>query len=406
VTTAATASEPVTSGDREAENLARVRGIDVAEARRRLHWQALAPDLAQRVEQEPGFGGAWIDVNGGDRMKIAFVGDLTDDLRDRVRRAAQAVGLSEGYDLVAVRHSQRELNAASDWLTAQLATVNVNAQVMISAGERTDLNRIELQAPADDAQSAEQRDFVARAETRLGDLLHVSVDAAPATPLACKYPFCDPPLRAGVRIVGAKVLCTGAFIAKSRVDAKLYMFTAGHCVWNQSGMWETRAANIATHVAIGPAWKSMWVWPSPIAPIGAALATGDAAILQIQDSAADPQPIVFTSTDFRYAVRSDNYSMVGMQLCTSGSFYGQSDCGFVTQLNVTVTYDDPSLPETTVPHLGRASYCSIKGDSGGPVYVSHIALGINVAAFSTCDSLYQGIRAAETALNVDVLHAS
>ena len=42
---------------------ARERGITVAEAQQRLGWQALTPDLAERVEASlrGGFGGVWID---------------------------------------------------------------------------------------------------------------------------------------------------------------------------------------------------------------------------------------------------------------------------------------------------------------------------------------------------------
>ncbi|WP_267888063.1 hypothetical protein [Sorangium cellulosum] len=39
------------------------------------------------------------------------------------------------------------------------------------------------------------------------------------------------------------------------------------------------------------------------------------------------------------------------------------------------------------------------------MYAKHVACGLQVAGYSECDSLYQGIRAAETVLNVNVLHA-
>ncbi|MGK3991603.1 hypothetical protein WME99_51630 [Sorangium sp. So ce136] len=56
--------------------------------------------------------------------------------------------------------------------------------------------------------------------------------------------------------------------------------------------------------------------------------------------------------------------------------------------------------------LGRGSFCGMGGDSGSPMYASHVAHGLQVAGYSECDSLYQGIRAAESVLNVNVLHAA
>ncbi|HEU4426303.1 MAG TPA: hypothetical protein VFR67_27505 [Pilimelia sp.] len=60
----------------------------------------------------------------------------------------------------------------------------------------------------------------------------------------------------------------------------------------------------------------------------------------------------------------------------------------------------------TVRGLGRGSFCGTGGDSGAPMYASHVAYGLQVAGLSECDSLYQGIRASEDAMNVNVLHGS
>ncbi|WP_162907009.1 hypothetical protein [Allorhizocola rhizosphaerae] len=90
-----------------------------------------------------------------------------------------------------------------------------------------------------------------------------------------------------------------------------------------------------------------------------------------------------------------------MRICTTGAFFGRSDCGYVLQLGVTATYGG-----VTVKNLGRGNFRGVGGDSGAPMYAKHTAYGLQVAGYSMCDSLYQGIRAAENKLNVDVLHAS
>jgi hypothetical protein len=106
--------------------------------------------------------------------------------------------------------------------------------------------------------------------------------------------------------------------------------------------------------------------------------------------------------EWAFNIASDNYSMQGMWVCHSGAETGISTCGEVTELDVTASYDG-----ATVKNLGEASYCSAFGDSGASVFMGHIAYGIEVGGSAgKCDSIYQGIRAVEAAVNVDVLRTS
>jgi hypothetical protein len=392
---AATAPPTTTGADLAARDLAADRGIDLAEAQRRIAWQAMAPRLAEEASARLGdrFGGVWIDTTDNDRVKLGVVGGGY----DAARLAATAAGLAAATDTVAVRRSLRELERGNAWLGARIAVVNAGAAATLTAGIRTDLNAIELQLPHAGALTAAQRALVDQARRRLGDALRVGMYAGQAVARACAYPYCDPPLRGGIRITNSGRPCTGAFIARSRVDSVLYQFTAGHCIAGGfTDNWSTRFTNGSSHV-IGPRHNHRFA------------SSGDMAILRINNPSGWqlPRAVVYvtsgpdTTADQTYHISSDGTSSVGMRICTTGGSYGRSDCGTVTQLGVTATYNG-----VTVRGLGRGSFCGTGGDSGAPMYASHVAYGLQVAGFSECDSLYQGIQASEDAMNVNVLHGS
>jgi len=210
---------------------------------------------------------------------------------------------------------------------------------------------------------------------------------------ACAYPYCDPPLRGGIRILGGGGSCTGAFLARSRSDNRLYQFTAGHCAYfGGTGTWSTRFANGELHAigAIGDRWR-----------LGSA---GDMAIIQVANpdgwrarTWVNVTASSYTSANQQYPIKADGGSWVGMRICTTGGSYGKSDCGNVQKLGVTFTAEG-----ITVPNLGESNVCAVSGDSGAPMFASNTAYGLMSGGYSLCDTVYQGIHAAENALNVNV----
>lgn len=389
--------------DGEAAGFARQRGIGLAEARQRLSWQAVAPDLSEAVARDLGTrsGGVWVDVHDGDRVKVGVVGGPDPGTAEIVRRAADAVGLAtDGYDLVGVRHPLATIEADNDWLGVEIARVNEGASATLAAGLRPDRNAVELQAPRTGTLTAAQQALVAEARNRLGEKLLVGSYEGRPEPRSCGLVYCNTPLRGGVRIsVSGLGSCTSGFAAKSKVDDKRYLLTAGHCgeASGTTANWTTKTyGGSAINYIIGPVWH--WQWHGG----------GDMGIIRVNNATWwDPTAWVFvtdgpdTTRDETYHISSDNVSVLGMRICTTGSFYGNSDCGFVTQLGMTVTYGG-----VTVKKLGRASFCGVQGDSGSPMYALHVGYGLQVSGFSECDSLYQGIRSAELALNVNVLHGN
>jgi hypothetical protein len=139
---------------------------------------------------------------------------------------------------------------------------------------------------------------------------------------------------------------------------------------------------------------------------------GDEAIIRVTDVAGwNPEGHVQvtagpdTAAAPDYYIRSDKLNVVGQRLCATGTAWGASTCGNVTELDFTTTYG-----VVTVHHLGRTSTCGKPGDSGAPMYATRIAFGILVGGADSdpgdCDIIYQGIRSAEDILNVNVLHAT
>jgi len=390
------AALPVGRPDAIAIGLAHDRGISLSEAQRRLGWQAHAPGVSQRASAALGrsFAGVWIDTADSDRMKIGVTSAAGAGGARTALSAAAATGLSDGVDVVFVKHSMAQLDAANRWLGDRLAAADAGARSSLAVGERTDENAVELDVPAGAALSNAQSALIQAARSRFGDALVMGTYAGQPTPRSCVYPFCDPPLRGGIRITSNGFGCTGAFIAQSRVDSKFYQFTAGHCGQASLGPWATLFTDGSGHL-VGPIHH--WEWN----------AGGDEAIMLVNNPVGWQLPSATvevtagpnTTADLQYAISSENFSVLGQRICTTGAFLGFSSCGTVTELELTTTYGG-----VTVNHLGRGSFCGVGGDSGAPMYASHVAFGLQVAGFSECDSIYQGILAAASVLNVNVLN--
>jgi hypothetical protein len=384
----------------EAPAFAQLRGISLAEAEQRLGWQQIAPTLATNLAADipTRFGGLWIDVNNGDRVKIGITGRIDSTIAATVTREATAVGLTSGYDMVSVTRTEATLQSDMTWLASQLATVNSGAAATLAAGERTDLNQLALHLPSTGTLTAAQTAMVSAAQARLGSELLTVGGASAFHQLSCVYPFCDAPLRAGVRIsVPNLESCTLGFIAQSRVDSKEYGVTAGHCGLVAGGAtWHTQFTN-GSDQPIGATWHFIF-----------STSLGDEAIVSINNVAGlAPQGRVqvtaspWTTADPNYFIKADNWSVLGQRICTTGSFGGMSTCGFVSELNYSYVADGFEFD-----HAGLSTICSVHGDSGAPMYALHIAYGILDAGDDQCDTAYYGIRNAETQLNVNLIFAT
>jgi hypothetical protein len=82
-----------------------------------------------------------------------------------------------------------------------------------------------------------------------------------------------------------------------------------------------------------------------------------------------------------------------------------TECGTVIELGADESSVGPDGKTFTFHHMGRLDVCDTQnGDSGGPLYKTHLAFGIH-SSTGDCYEVYQGVRAAESALNVKVIAA-
>ena len=194
--------------------------------------------------------------------------------------------------------------------------------------------------------------------------------------------------------------CTGTLLSDE------VFLTAGHCV-DSGGTKHTHVAN-GNEVAIGPVHNYTF-GPG-----------GDMGIIRILDTGYwKPKAWVYvtasnggypTTKNESYTISGTGYSsaLIGQYLCKTGKTSGTS-CGKVEAIGVTVNYSSEGV---TVHNLGRANIHICKGDSGGPLYVKHVAYGlVSGLRFypgnNQCgDTLYyQGVKGAADAMNVVLLTA-
>jgi streptogrisin C len=396
-TNAATA----TSWDPAAVALADDWRVPIEEATARIDRQEAAAALADSARAAFGsrFGGAFLDQARGGVLVVGFVDPVPAEELDQL---ADRHGLRGKTVAARVEHSQDRLEAAVASLSPGLAEANRGAPVPLQLAMRLDLNAVELSQPSTALLTERQRQYVTEATARLGSLLaHVRSDAAPHV-AACDFPNCDSPLRGGVNIHN----CTAGFITQSKVDTKRYVLTAGHCV-DSGGTKHTHVAN-GNEVAIGPVHNYTF-GPG-----------GDMGIIRILDTGYwKPKAWVYvtasnggypTTKNESYTISGTGYSsaLIGQYLCKTGKTSGTS-CGKVEAIGVTVNYSSEGV---TVHNLGRANIHICKGDSGGPLYVKHVAYGlVSGLRFypgnNQCgDTLYyQGVKGAADAMNVVLLTA-
>lgn len=380
----------------EVEALAADQGITSEQAQAALERQSNAPALENRAQVELGsaFGGVWIDNPDGATVKLGIAAEAPDALMARAIEVAASSGTAA--EVVEVDHSFAELEAVVQWIVAGKKQVDDDPAHPLNAGIRTDRNLVSLGVPQDSV-TEEQRQFIRKAKARFGYLLDVVSYEGEQETLACNYPFCDPPLRGGTRIlhdppggeINLEPYCTGGFVSRGRgPNNYLFLLTAGHC-WAQGTIW-TRTAN-RTAKQLGPFHNAIFPWEGA--------QNADAGIIRVMDEtywkARSWVNVVAgggLSTNPEYPIYGDANSIVGMQVCIAGSFYGYSTCGYVTEVNFNTNFT-------------RSVLCAIPGDSGSPIFAANVAYGLLSGGREDCVTTYMNVRAAENLMNVDVTHA-
>ncbi|MEI7888720.1 MAG: S1 family peptidase [Actinomycetes bacterium] len=296
---------------------------------------------------------------------------------------------------VPVRAASRAvaLHDAVGWMTPRLAAADAGAAWRSTVGERPDLGKVLVTMPPEGSQTALQSAFRSLIQERYPGIVSFRLKAVRPVTLGCRYPICDPPLRGGNLISTDAVSCTSAFLARSRLDAKLYQMTAGHCDVDRRANWLTAFTNGQLHV-IGPVHSSHFDLSSDASLIRVNNPTGWRARAWVNVTEG-----LTTTSNPQYSIVSDADVKVGMRVCDTGARLGGTDCGTVTAVNVTVDYGD-----AVVAGMVESTLCAVPGDSGAPIFAGHTAYGLLSGAADLCDTFHEPIRSAENALRVNVAH--
>jgi streptogrisin C len=390
----------IEASDPAVQYLAADQHIPIPEAQQRIWWQTRIGPLETAIRPALGdrFGGIWIDPADGNRIKVGVVGGTVD-----LRRWTARLGIDKATDVVPVRHSLADLEAAWDDLNADIKRAAKPGAARLQPVLLTNHNAVGLRAPRGQRLTSDQRALVTDAQRRYGAALRIS-SYQPSTirKQACTLPSsgvrCDPPLRGGVTIDSSTgVKCTTGFYTQSKTDTKKFILTAGHCV---------EAAPTATWYAFNYPGVGHTVGPSHRFPTRG---TVDADVGTIQITGGSywtPMHWVYLASTPDvpyYYIINDQKAGLGDTVCLTGSRGAPrwgTDCGTVRMLQAGGKYK-----------VMAKDICATYGDSGGPYFAGHVAYGIHEGGTIDCDPLPTGheqyftdIEAAETLMNVNVIH--
>jgi hypothetical protein len=382
-------------------------GVSEKTARSRLARQdraaAVESDLAAALGST--YGGSWLDPADGGRMRVGLTAKAD---RARASQILAARKLRRDVRLVRVRLSLKELREAHERLDAQIRDVIAAGKAQTAIDAQSNAVAITTSAGLTAAQSGRLR--AAAAALPVTVAFHASKKASlTVDPLACNLPDCSRPLRGGVYIYGATAYgdarsCTAGFMVRRAFDGKTHVVTAGHCLHPNGGVWIARDLLGLGNFPIGTA--AAWEFDQHGGE-------GDAGIIVVDPGywtlSPVPGPFVVVdaspSTTYQelHGITATGDAVGGQTLCftgavrlTTGHF---STCGTTSSFDVTVQYTTGE----TVKHLVEMRMCGpVPGDSGGPVFKSHVGYGI-LLANGGCYSYYQPIRAAARDLGFTVL---
>jgi hypothetical protein len=287
------------------------------------------------------FAGLYMDQQAGGLLRVGF----TAAVDDHAAVVRSRFPYPERLRFFRAKRTLDELNALQARINDQMPDLrDAGIEVRTVSVEIPD-NVVEV-GVVDAPERAERR-----LEQRFGDGVRVV-----ATPLVAPTPRTNsyPPLKAGLTIDSLQGLtsyrCTSSFITEDGGD--YFMLTAGHC--GPVGSSWTHAVYYAGRMTRNAYFNG---------------SSADAATIQI--SPLDRSNLIFISDSNLRAVRSSNLSdTVGALICQSGNSSGYV-CGSIESTDMTVSYSD-----ATFYNQRRATFPSIPGDSGGPLFAGGEAHGV------------------------------
>lgn len=374
-------------------------GVSSEVAEERLELQHRGGTIVAQLEKAEGdaYAGVWFDNQAGE-----FVVPLADaDARGNVEAAVATLGLASAHRIVAASYTWHQLEETQREVNAEVRPLAAKLLVQTFLDPRTNRVVVDQAQTVSDAQwdKVEGVENDGAVEVR-----EAGVDRFESEASECSNELraCRPPLRGGVQILPKNnegyFYCTAGFKAIDRATGARYLLTAGHCVAPHAAEpWFARYGDTEKWVQIG----NPGPYTYPVRDWGEINATGS-----FWDTAEWPTEVVLWGAEEERSINYEGASYIGEAVCHSGVKSGYS-CGTVSKMNLTVTYKSGATIENMTEVEGP-NYCSLGGDSGGPVIAGNTAVGIQSggpAEATTCPDgygLYQEITEATDAMNVTV----
>jgi hypothetical protein len=349
----------VTGASSLAGGLAAEQHISTAQAALDLQTQSSAGNIAGELQSAlgTGYAGLWFDPVTG-RFHIDIAPSTNRAAAEAVARGAGVLAEST-FDPVSSTWAQ--VQAAAKQAERQLAPLELAQQASVITDPRENRPIVELSSDVGQMQS-DNANRVARSASVPASVVEVAPRELQIRPAACSFPYCDAPLRGGVRINSSEdpnkgfSQCTaGAMATESR--GYQYILTAGHCLqgsryWNAPYAWGS-ANSRGQGCAFG-------------VPAAAEVSSRmDAAAIGAPGPCGSIRGIIVEWGIFEaYAVHGVVTAYPGLYECHQGAS-GGNQCGTVEAANVstTITYESGPI---AVEHTDRVCATSRAGDSGGP----------------------------------------
>ncbi|MEV7233318.1 DNRLRE domain-containing protein [Streptomyces sp. NPDC051020] len=200
--------------------------------------------------------------------------------------------------------------------------------------------------------------------------VHLTPGADVAEPQANRQ-YDTSPYYGGSRIksylsTSSAVWCTAGFTW--RYDGKWYMVTAGHCTSGNGAVLNPSESDY-----IGPVVRDNWKnGYGSVKLSGQSYYSGDLSLYRVNsDSAATPRIYKGGKTSSSSRLVHGywkRWAQSGDKVCTGGMMTGEM-CGWkVTATQATIHYSGGTTAKNMVVAKKTSGSCSIKGDSGAPVY--------------------------------------
>jgi hypothetical protein len=357
------------------------------------------------------YAGIWFDNEKGEYV-VPTLSDADSAVADS---ALNQVGLgSADFRLSSARSSWDQLESAQREVDATLDQAIAEGFVDTSLDPRANAIVVTQTSGAGPEVIGSIQQAIEESATKVA-VRKIDLARFDGDPEACAESYCDAPLRGGVRISPPGLPgshCTAGFPAIGSNGAR-YLITAGHCVELYAGaplnlQWESKDSLQQTHyIGKAEAWEHQtFDWAKingsgsewDYGPWSPTVAYWGEPILNQYGTVIGKTPAV----NWEYPISGVAANVVGNYACHSGIMTGTT-CGYITGVNVSHT----KAEHTTYGLVKLANACSEPGDSGGPYFMGHSALGLHIDSQDlqkVCgDTLYYSdIIQATSALNVSI----